>query len=527
MALQFLKLVRVAYEGLRKKVVVFTHLTADFEHLSMMKKTTSLNVCTGPECSYTFLHLTLQEYMAALYIAISGRDDGKLIQPRGSDVVMRFFAGICRHVKYQNHALYQELVQRLWMIGCCCSDHADNTNLVHCVYECPSIMHGVELDYSKYTCGAIVVTPREDFDWYVTGYCIGHFDIKWGLRIVNDLEEAETDLFLKGLGFSPIGRIRRLSLLEVSFSQVFSQLEKFCQLIDLKIVNIGIVDNDVNILRQLIAPGSELRCIQLSGCELNLGASQILFDQSSLEELTISNHTLMYFEPQLSHKNTNLKKLTISGELIEPLAAVLPNITSLTYLRINYPVPDSDLLVLIDLLQSHTTLEELELSIDDYDEYSYHDEDGCETLTNLPQLIEAADSCQKKLEIDVEYYNYLPDDMSTVMKTMIMKMMRAETRVMLIVMKTMMKKTSEEENEEEECDEDNDSSNKSEANSDEDNDDEDEEEENEYENDANNSDESEANSDEDNDDEDEEENKYDEDEDSSDESTTDSDEDND
>ena len=37
----------------------------DFEGLSI--KITSLNVCIGCECSYTFLHLTLQEYMAALY----------------------------------------------------------------------------------------------------------------------------------------------------------------------------------------------------------------------------------------------------------------------------------------------------------------------------------------------------------------------------------------------------------------------------------------------------------------------------
>ena len=109
---QFLELARVAYEGLCKKVLVFTELGEDFEGLGMMKKITSLNVCTGPECSYTFLHLTLQEYMAALYIAINGHDDGRLIQSRGS-VVMRFFAGICRHVDYQSHALYQELVQLL------------------------------------------------------------------------------------------------------------------------------------------------------------------------------------------------------------------------------------------------------------------------------------------------------------------------------------------------------------------------------------------------------------------------------
>ena len=200
---------------------------------------------------------------------------------------------------------------------------------------------------------------------------------------------------------------------EVSFSQIFSQLGKFFQPIDFELSDIDIFDsNDVYILRQLIAPGSELRRIGSVGCEFNLDALQSLFDQSSLEELIINcNHTSMYFvsDHLLSHKNTNLKRLTITGNLLQPLAAVLPNITSLTYLRINYPVDDSDLLVLIDLVQSHTTLEELDLSIHDYDEYSKYDKDGCEILTNLPQLIEAADSCQKKLKIDEEYYKLLPD----------------------------------------------------------------------------------------------------------------------
>ena len=69
-AQQLLQLARVAYESLCEKRYVFTDLGEDFEHLGTMKKTTSLNVCTGPGCSYSFLHLTLQEYLTALHIAI-------------------------------------------------------------------------------------------------------------------------------------------------------------------------------------------------------------------------------------------------------------------------------------------------------------------------------------------------------------------------------------------------------------------------------------------------------------------------
>ena len=239
--------------GLSKYVFVFTHLTEDFEHLSMMKKITSLNVCRGPECSYTFLHLTLQEYMAALYIAIYGTSsDEYMLTESDSPIVMRFFVGICRHVEYQSHALYQKLVKQL------SSSYAYANSLVHCVYECPSIMDCVELDYSKYEHGAMVVEPWEGFDWYVTGYCISHFDVRWGLS-VEDVEEVNTDLFLKGLGSSSIRRIHYLALFQECFSQFFSQTGKFCQIIYLSLDRANISDSkDVNILQQIIAPGSEL-----------------------------------------------------------------------------------------------------------------------------------------------------------------------------------------------------------------------------------------------------------------------------
>ena len=357
--------------------------------------------------------------MAAIFIAINGCDDGRLIQLRGS-VVMRFFAGICRHVDYQSHALYPELV-RLLGSG---DYHADD--LVHCVYECPSIMDNVKLDYSKDEDDAIHVAPRVGFDWYVTGYCISHLHVRWSLIIDPD---SRIDLFLKSSGSSPNGRIQYLSLHELSLSQVFSQLEEFCQLLDFYLLGVDIFNsNDVNILRKLITPASsELRCIELNQCDFNLDALQTLFDQSSLEELIIDNSNSHFeFSNLCPQQNTNLKKLTISGNLIETLAAVLPNITSLTYLRINYPIDDSDLLILIDLVQSHTTIEVLELSIEKNIRYDVDIDDPI--LTNLPQLMEIADNSQLVLKIEEGYYEYLPDkddiddNMKRIMKMMTIKL---------------------------------------------------------------------------------------------------------
>ena len=58
----------MAYEGLLKDIYLFTDLGERFEHFGVMKKTTRLDPFVGSVCSFNFLHLTLQEYLAVLYV---------------------------------------------------------------------------------------------------------------------------------------------------------------------------------------------------------------------------------------------------------------------------------------------------------------------------------------------------------------------------------------------------------------------------------------------------------------------------
>ena len=379
------------------KMYVFTDLSEDFEHLGMMKKTTSLNVCTGPGCSYSFLHLTLQEYLTALHIAhaIVNPSGFKLVEwlEEGS-VVVRFLAGICRHDDYHSHPVYQELVQQL-AHNCL---HANNSlQLVHCAYECPSIMDSVKVDYSR-GLDTIYVAPVVGFDWYATGYCISHFDERWGLRMRNEPEEM-IGLLMKGLMSSSIakGIIRYLGV--PSLSAVFTLLREFCQLHKLGICDVD--HDDEVILQQLIAPGSGLKRLGITDNELPYTSTLIttLFQPSSVQELQLLTDDTILRTELLPHENTNLKELTISRNLLYPLAALIVNITSLTYLEINGPL-DSDLPVLTNIVQSHCTLEVLFISkINDYN-----------NSTNLLQLIEATDDSEHvvTLELDKSDYDKLP-----------------------------------------------------------------------------------------------------------------------
>ena len=406
-AQQLLHLARVAYERLREKSYIFTDLGEKFDHLGMMKKTTSMNVSTGPECSFSFLHLTLQEFLTALYIAIVNPSDFELAKwLKDGSVVVRFLAGICSHDDSDSRPVHQDELVRL--LATECLNVRKSLQLVHCTYECHSIMDSVKVDYSE--CDSLPVCPLVGFDWYATGYCINRFDEIWRLDIGDDACEPGLDLLMKGLRSSPDakGRIQSMQILNnsLSLSRVITSLREYCNLWHLELVNVDIQDEDEVILRQLIAPGSRLRLLFYYNGYRESGIKTfipLLLQQSSVQELqlVISGDIIIKTE-LLPDRNEKLEKLTISRNLLHQLAALIQKFTSLTYLAIAEP-QDDDLPVLTNLVQSHETLEILELDrIRDHDKLK-------DASTNMLQLIETSANHQiKELRIRTKNYDKLP-----------------------------------------------------------------------------------------------------------------------
>ena len=386
---QLLELARVAYKSLHgKKRYVFTDLGVDFEHLGMMKKTTSLNVCTGPGCSYSFLHLTLEEYLTALHIAIVHPNGFELVALlKGCGIVVRFLAGMCR----LGHPVYQQLVNELASNKLSPAD--TGLDMVHCAYECPSIADSVKVDYS--VCESIQVEPVTGFDWYATGYCIGHFDERWQLDMREyNVNDEGIDLLLKGLRSSSNAtrKIRYLFLQALSLSKTFGALNEFIELLSLELFYISLDNDDEVVLQQLISPESGLRkliyvpVLQTHSRKL----IPLVFQQSSLDELTLDVRVDNMITELLPLSNTNLKKLVISRNLLHSLAALIPNITSLTYLQILDPLTN-DLLVLTNIVQSHHTLEVLFIG-----EVTHCSASNDTSTSNIIQLIEATGNNQLK-----------------------------------------------------------------------------------------------------------------------------------
>ena len=423
----FLKLARVAYESLGKRKYVFTDVDEDLI-LGMMKKTTSLNIHIGRECSYTFLHLTLQEYMAALHIALVYPSDFDLDWLIHERVVVRFLAGICRHDDYHSHPLHLELIRQL-------GSNLHAFQLVHCAYECPSIMHSVKCSKDD----VLHVKPLVSFDWYVTGYCISRFYKRWELTISDStcMREESIDLLVKGLKSSPNinGDIHILHLVindyksvDVSTKLVVAAVIKlldcgnvnpeklailptFIQLLPALLPNVtsltyleitdGVSDSDLPILTNIVQSHPTLEVLNIHdiswGCNSTKLSSLVeAAGSSQLKKLTIDQCDIIEL---LNYENTNPKELIISSQLLQPLSSLLLNITSPTYLKITgVYLSDSDLTVLTNIVQSNPTLEVLEIK-----EYIFFETEQPSSL-----VIAAGNSQLKELRLHKLNYDQSP-----------------------------------------------------------------------------------------------------------------------
>ena len=294
-------------------------------------------------------------------------------------------------------------------------------------------MHDLKVEYSEKN-AFIVVEPEVGIDWYAMGYCINRFDERWGLHATS-LRKENIGLLEKGLKSPPTSKspptmsgglkYLHISKSEVSVSEVITSLGKFCQLECLELLYVKIDEKDEEALKKLIAVASGPKSLTYrTGNKYTHTRSFIpmLLYFSSLEELVVITGSEVNVDTELlPHNNTNLKKLTISCELVQPLAALLHKTSLMIHLVVDSLVADSDLPFLTSLVGSHQKLQILEL--EKIVHYASNPNPTYTSLTsasqNLRQLVEVASthssSCQK-LKLHNEDYKYLPEyhDNSTV-----------------------------------------------------------------------------------------------------------------
>ena len=89
---KFLGICELAFKGLKDGQFIFSDLPSGFETLGFMQSIPELHFSSGISISYNFLHLTVQEFLAAYYLSLQ-RDIGVQIH---DESVTRFLAGITK-----------------------------------------------------------------------------------------------------------------------------------------------------------------------------------------------------------------------------------------------------------------------------------------------------------------------------------------------------------------------------------------------------------------------------------------------
>ena len=185
---QFQCLCRMAYEGiLNRQQLVFSviHLPTGFAPLGLMQEVPQLYT-EGRASSYHFIHLTLQEYLAAVHISqLPAHEQTRLFQ---------------EHVNSGHFKLTTRFVAGLTKLANIPPDITMDTelNYFHFLFEAKDI----SMTTRSLASDEMVVRPDYSWtplDYYVTGHAISHSNCSWRLHFMwSSIDDEKFELFCQG-----------------------------------------------------------------------------------------------------------------------------------------------------------------------------------------------------------------------------------------------------------------------------------------------------------------------------------------
>ena len=414
---QFCEICKIAYKGILcpETELIFQDLPSDFDPLGLMQTCPELYVDRGASVSYNFLHLTVQEYLAAYHISQQSRDEQVAFmrehieselpfmrEHKKLEVVVRFLAGLT------------ELGRDLWDIVrefACDDQHNIRLEILHWLFESHSsaITSVLGSDCVHFDCDSAL-----PFDWYVLGYCIAHNSCDWKLELQYcELESVE--LFLRAINLhqdqcqlrgkikemwsmnedepdpaivrllvdnmpqlSVFHNLTHLSLRFCSLTSETCNLLSKCNLQHLECLDLSCNHIDrggaVNLITSL-TKFSTIRELDLTFTNIGfedckalselLASSKyikvlVICDDGWLDEFILSSDSVQLIVDGLSH-NTSLEELymscsNFSSQNVFKLASVLRVNTRLKVLNIEYcNIQSSDSVNLAKALEENTT----------------------------------------------------------------------------------------------------------------------------------------------------------------------------
>ena len=325
---KFCNLCYLAYDSIAgagdQVKLIFTDLPEDFDGLGFMDSVFELYETQKAVASHNFLHLTFQEFLAAVHISnmeaeqrlqhFKRHEEGRL------RVVLRFLAGITKLKDFSTPSSFISLLDQPKEWGYTAIDYTIRPHVCTWVYE------ALEKEIIKTTFHKDVTVEfasNELSESATLGYCIAHSCCKWVLSVSWMVKEEVDVLVDESRTSDSTGGV--IVGLRGWFDDPFHILGVSCE--------------ELNIFTGPHIRLSELAVILPPKC------SQMSWpDLSSLQSLTIDIRTreketiweLDYLLPQLSLSSLTLQFLTslLSFEDSKAVANYITNTSTLKYLHI-------------------------------------------------------------------------------------------------------------------------------------------------------------------------------------------------
>ena len=325
----------LAAKGLEKQQYVFDEEDDNVpsETLGLMQREEELTAGIGRSSSHNFLHLTLQEYLAAVHYS-QQCDNGEqqlshVLGPMGLfplNNFLRYYGVLYEHLfssathwpavlflagRTQLSGIDPNLLKSglhdsrdpsyyysLFKAGL--HDSSVDVSLLHLLYEtqCPQLIQSTLVTSRKH----ISVSGHSSLDWFVIGYCIANSTSTWRVEKIATVNPEYFNHLVVGLKLAPQDGSGEGKIVSLDLSGSWSGNLKI--LLQLK----SFIKNVTNI--NLVSPKQDIKQNPVSTKE-NL--EEVLDRFSLLEELWIGNPLDQYFPSSQFVFGHDLSILTLEG----------------------------------------------------------------------------------------------------------------------------------------------------------------------------------------------------------------------